>query len=578
MASTLGNVKTLDDILAGVREADISAIQCRDMTSAIKRICEMARMSPASVLAEASILRPILRTISPATHGVSQKSWANMRSRLRAALELAGAIDSMGRGCAMRHPAWAPLLQIIAGNQALSNGLASFANWCAVRDAFPEHVGGLIAQEFYSWLDTRTLCLRPRDVARSVPKLWNKASFKFDSWPRTKLTTLSFKAPRKRLPQEALSESFQRDAQSYIAMRANPDVFDERPNAPRRRLATSTLHQQGLHLRLAASVLVESGVPVEEIASLADLTQPERFKIVLRYYIQRVNGQSNAFATCLAKTLIQVAQYQVGATPDEVAQLKRIASKLPVVPHELTPKNKALLRQFESERLRAKLLFLPDELMAEVAKDLETGRLSFVKAQVALAIDFQLAIPLRPQNLSSLNWRRHFTEPDGPKGRLLLHIPAAEMKSRRQDYTAEVQEHVAQRLRWYRRHILSRLNADVNGDLFVTKKGTRKDQKTIAIQIIRTIAERLGIHMTPHQFRHLAGASYLDENPEDIETPRALLGHAWSKTTLIYVGSSSRRASRAYNRFVFQKRDALKLMRKRQLKRKPKKGTPPCAS
>ena len=58
----------------------------------------------------------------------------------------------------------------------------------------------------------------------------------------------------------------------------------------------------------------------------------------------------------------------------------------------------------------------------------------------------------------------------------------------------------------------------------------------------------LGIHMSPHQFRHLAGSSYLDDNPEDIETARALLGHAWSKTTQIYVGSSSRRASRAYSR------------------------------
>jgi len=406
-----------------------------------------------------------------------------------------------------------------------------------------------------------------------VPKLWNETSEKFDSWPQTKLATLSFKAPRKRLPREALTESFRREEEAYLTLRAQPDVFDERPNTPRRPLAASTLRAQSEHLRLAASILVESGIAVEKIKSLADLVQPERFKIILRHYHSRANGEPNAFAICLAKTLIQVAQYYLGATTDEIAQLKRIASKLPAVPHELRPKNKALLRQFESERLRAKLIFLPDQLIAEVAKDLEKGRVSFVKAQLAIAIDFQLAIPLRPQNLSSLNWRRHFSEPDGPKGRLLLHIPKEEMKSRREDYIAEVPEHVARRLRWYRGHILPRLNADVNGDLFVTRKGIGKDQKTIAIQIIRTIAERLGIHMTPHQFRHLAAASYLDENPEDIETPRALLGHAWSKTTLIYVGSSSRRASRAYNRFVFQKRDALKLMRKRQLNRKPKKGS-----
>jgi integrase len=235
------------------------------------------------------------------------------------------------------------------------------------------------------------------------------------------------------------------------------------------------------------------------------------------------------------------------------------------------------LRKFESDRLKAELLFLPEKLVAEVTKALETGRVDFVKAQVAVAIDFQLVVPLRPQNLSRLNWQRHFIEPDGPRGRLLLHIPKAETKTRKQDFTVEIPDHVARRLRWYRRHILSRLNADVNGDLFVTRKGVRKDQETITIQITRAIEDHLGVYMTVHQFRHLAGSSYLEDNPEDMETPRALLGHAWSKTTRIYVGSSSRRASRAYNRFVFEKREALRLKRKRQRTRKPK-GSPPCAS
>jgi integrase len=199
---------------------------------------------------------------------------------------------------------------------------------------------------------------------------------------------------------------------------------------------------------------------------------------------------------------------------------------------------------------------------------------------VAIAIDFQLAVPLRPKNLSCLNWRRQFSEPDGPKGRLLLHLPAPETKSRREDFIAEIPEHVARRLRWYRRHILPRLNADVNGDLFVSKKGIRKDQRTITVQIIKTIAQHLGVHMTPKQFRHFAATSYLEEHPEDFETPRAFLGHASSKTTRIYAGSSSRRASRAYNQFLFQQRDALKLKRKRLGGRRPKErtGEAPCAS
>jgi integrase len=208
--------------------------------------------------------------------------------------------------------------------------------------------------------------------------------------------------------------------------------------------------------------------------------------------------------------------------------------------------------------------------MAEVARHLARGRLRFVDAQVSAALDIDLIIPLRPQNLSSLTWRRHFSEPDGPKGRLLLHIPAEETKSKLQDLVAEIPDDAAKRLRWYRRHILPRLNADPNGPLFVTKTGSAKTQETLSKQITQVIRRRLGVHLTPHQPRHLAAIWYLDEHPEDFETPRAFLGHAWSKTTRIYAGSSSQRASKAYNEFVLQQRDALKLKRKRRPSRKTK--------
>src|SRR5262249_17859174 len=265
----------------------------------------------------------------------------------------------------------------------------------------------------------------------------------------------------------------------------------------------------------------------------------------------------------LAKTLIQVAQYHAGATSKEVGELKALARNLPALPFDLTPKNKTLLRQLESERLRAKLLFLPEQLMGEVVKDLERGLVGFVEAQVAVAIDILFASPLRPQNLSSLNWQHNFSEPNGPRNQLLIHIAARDTKTKKQEIVSEVPDEVARRIRWYRRHILPRLGADMNGPVFVTERGSRKKQATLTRQIIDAIVRHIGIHMTPHQFRHFGATSYLEEHPEDFETVRAMLGHAWSKTTLIYAGSSSRRASRAYNQYLFQQREALKLQRSR---------------
>jgi len=534
--------------------------------SAIKRICEMAGTTPECVLARLPALKDVLSRIRPAAHGVSAKSYSNLRSLLAAALALAGVIDPSGRGRAIRCSAWGPLLKAIAGDQRLSNGLAAFANWCAGESIMPGEVDDRAVQQFLTWLEAKTLHPKPRDIVRRIPNVWNEVITKFDFWPTTKLSTLSFKAAPKHRKWSELSPSFQQDGDAYLALRAKPDLFDERPEAPKRALAATTLRQQREHLRLAASILAQGG---EEIASLADLVKPEGFKKVLRYYHSQANGEPNAFVIGVAKTLIQAAQYHTGATPKEVAELKRIASNLPAMPFDLTEKNKALLRQLESDRLRAKLYFLPEQLLGEVAKDLENGRVRFVEAQVAIAIDILLASPLRPENLSSLSWRQHFSEPNGPRRQLLLHIAARDTKTKRQDTVSEVPDEVAHRLRWYRRHILPRLGADMNGPIFVTRKGIRKSQKTLTVQIIDTIELHVGIHMTPHQFRHFCATSYLEDHPEDFETAQAMLGHAWSKTTRIYAGSSSRRASRAYNQHLFKQRDALKLMRSRS---KTKKG------
>jgi integrase len=572
MTGNKNTIQTAEDLLRFLDEqVDLDDTRRRDLKSAVNRFGDLAGSSPRSLRLEVPSLREKSRKIRPAAHGVGWKTWLNIKCLFGAALELAGVAEGMPRGVALRHVVWGPLMRAIANDKRLANGLAAFANWCALQDISPDQVDDEVLHKFHRWLEIRTLCPKPRDVVRRVPNIWNEAGGRFDIWPKVKLTPLSFKMPRKHLPWEALNAGFRRDVEAYLKMRSNPDLFDERPNAPTRKLAAGTLGSQREHLRLAASVLIESGVSVDALTSLAALVRPAHVKTILRHYHLQANEQPNAFVVCLVQTFLQVAQYHLNASADEMAELKRLASKLPPVPFELTAKNKALLRQFESDALRAELLFLPDQLMADVMRKLEKDEVDFVKAQVAIAIDFQLAIPLRPQNLSALNRSRHFVEPDGPKGRLLLHIPKEEMK-RPADYTAEVPEDVAKRLRWYRRHILSRLGGDGDGFLFVTAKGRLKDQRTITVQIIRVIERYLGVHMTPHQFRHLCGTSYLEAQPEDTETARALLGHSSVKTTRIYVGSATRRASRAYGEHLFRQREALKLKRKRHAHRNGKRG------
>lgn len=550
---------TIGDVIDLVEASDLNTERRRDMISALKRICEMTASSPSRVAAEPESLRKLLASIRPAAHGISAKSFANMRSCLNSALQLACAVEPIVRGGARRDELWGPLLAKLAGNKRLSNGLAAFAAWSSAQGLSPLAVDDAIVQRFVVHLTTLTLHPKPHDVARQVPIVWNEAAGTISGWPPTRLQRISFRPPSKHLRLEDLRESFRRDLADYLAMRADPDLFDDRPNSPRRPLAASTLRQQREHLRLAASILSTGDVRAD-VTCLADLVQPPAFKAVLRYYHRKAHEEPNAFAIGIAKTIFQVARFHVRAAPEQLAELKRLASKLPDIPFDLTPKNKALLRQLESERLRANLLFLPEQLAAEVSKSLKLQKYRLVDAQIALAVDILLAIPLRPQNLVDLCWAENFSEPNGPNRGLIIYIPARQTKSKRHDITIELPADVSRRIHWYRTHMLTRF-ADPCSYLFVTREGTRKAQETLSQQMVETIARLVGIHMTPHQFRHFAAASYLDEHPEDFETARSLLGHAWSKTTRVYAGSSGKRATRAYNAFLLKQREKLRLMR-----------------
>jgi hypothetical protein len=118
-------VRTLADVLALLDETGLTGTRHRDMVSAIKRVCAMAGTAPVSVPAEPPRLREMLARIRPAAHGVSAKSYSNQRSLLAAALQLADVIYPLHRGGARRHPAWGPLIEAVAKDQRLSNGLAA---------------------------------------------------------------------------------------------------------------------------------------------------------------------------------------------------------------------------------------------------------------------------------------------------------------------------------------------------------------------------------------------------------------------------------------------------------------------
>ena len=70
------------------------------------------------------------------------------------------------------------------------------------------------------------------------------------------------------------------------------------------------------------------------------------------------------------------------------------------------------------------------------------------------------------------------------------------------------------------------------GFIFCSINGGRKHQHTLSEQIQAVISDRLGLRVTPNQFRHIAAKVHMQSYPGDVEGVRWLLGHWSIRSTL----------------------------------------------
>jgi hypothetical protein len=239
-----------------------------------------------------------------------------------------------------------------------------------------------------------------------VTLIWNEAAQDPELGLKP-VTVPSFRGPVKRVDLLLLPRSFVEDRDSYLAWCAVTDPFavDARP----RPLAARTLKLSRDQIHAAATALVKSGTPPENIRSLADLVTVSSFKSILRQRLAEAGGQQKSFNFYLARALVRIAGEWVKVETSVLAELKRLASKLKAPKRDLTPKNKAFLRQFDDPRVWQRLKELPGQLWQEVKskRDEKPNFRTLAKAQAALAMRIPTYMPVRPENLSELEFDKH---------------------------------------------------------------------------------------------------------------------------------------------------------------------------
>lgn len=87
--------------------------------------------------------------------------------------------------------------------------------------------------------------------------------------------------------------------------------------------------------------------------------------------------------------------------------------------------------------------------------------------------------------------------------------------------------------------------------IFVKSDGKPKRQESVTNRLVHVLNKRLGLNMTMHQFRHVAGKLMLDANPGAYETVAQNLGHTGTKNVVrFYGGTDTRRASRHHAKLI----------------------------
>jgi integrase len=549
-STTPVTLRTVLDRLAG--NSSLSDTRRRDLRSAVVSFAKLRGQPPAAIPLDLADIRRALDGMVPARTQISRKRWANLRSGLAAAIKTSGLRPMLKTHDLQLDEVWTLILA--PADQRVRKGLSRFARWTSLRRIRPEAVDERTIDAFVAELDGATLVRNLHGLRRTVARSWNALVGLHRAAGLRPVPVPPSRAVRTRIPWQQIPASLREDVERYLTWASVPDPLAEGARA--RNLAPLSLTLQRTHIHSAVTAAAEAGIPLSQLTSLATLIEPETFRALLRHRWREDGGKLSAFTHGLGVTLTAIASEWVKASPNVIATLKALRSKLGTLPTGLTEKNKALLRTFDDPRLIADLIQLPDRLWHAARRGLAKSRWPFIDLQSALTIDILIHLPLRPANLAALRFDTHLHWPQGRRKPALLTFNGDETKN---DAVLEfeIPAALADRLQVYRNEIAPAVIGERPDAVFVTFTGKPRTQAAIKVAIQKTVLRHLGVKITPHQFRHLAAKIILDANPGAYELVRQLLGHRNLKTTTnFYAGIDTRRAGRAHADLIMRLRES----------------------
>ena len=547
---------TLAYLITLISNADLPGAKKLDMASAVRAIGKALGVDLADIPADPGLLRRRLDRISPEAIGYSPRRWANIRSLLARALELARPLMP-SRSYAPISPSWEAL---IAGmSKSKQERLKPLLRYCSERGIDPSDVSLEVLHGYRDAILNDRLRATPEKTWDLLLWLWNKCVREVSGWPPVEIPRES-KRETYILPWENFPASLKEDVDRFIERQTGRDLSDDGPPKPWRKRTCETRVYQ---LRAAASVLVRQGVDASEITSLSALTTFDNYQKILRFFFDRHDQTTSSQIANMAAFLKDVAKHWVKVDEAELVRLKKLSARLAVPRQGMTAKNRERLRPLDDPEMVDAFLDIPYRIRREMDKARGSARNKAVQAQVGVAILILQTAPIRLTNLTEIDIHKHLIA-RGDK--VYLVIDGTDVKNG-EPVDFELPGNVIDMLAWYIKEHRPLLMKHPSDALFPGAKAGPKSTSTLGGQISKTVFRYTGMEFNPHLFRHAGGKMFLDINPGQYEVVRRVLGHrSIATTTTIYTGAETRSAGQHFTSAIAQR-----LNEKKTQKTPPKK-------
>jgi integrase len=535
------------------RLATVEGLSARiraDCRSALRSLARILGRPLNDIPASPRWLRSRLDELAPALFGLSRGRWANLRSLVLKALRLTGIAALPSRHVSPLSPEWQRLYDLLPKRPQRVN-LSRFMHCCSELGIAPQDVTQEEFVRFADEIEHRGLRARPRQAYRDACRAWNWAVKNVPGWPGT-IMGVADRRNRYSLPWESYPSSLKAEIDAMLKAAISPDPLSPTSRHPIRPISARSRETL---LRRFASALVLTGRDPLTLRSIADLMVPETVRQGLRFFLQRNGGRSSADIHQTAKLMCTLARHWVGVPSDHLAELVGIRNRLDPGRHGMTQKNRRTLRCFEDEVLVGEFLAIPETIARRHRNRTEIKIGHALEMQVALAIELLTVAPVRVSNLAAINLELNLIRiGNGKEAEVHLHFPPDAVKNEIElEFT--LPPSTLALLDFYRGKFRPKLARARNDWLFPGVAERPKQAALLSNQIAKTVKREIGVRLTAHQFRHLAGFLYLKHNPGGHEVVRRLLGHRSIETTIrFYAGMEISEAIRHYDQHIEKRR------------------------